>query len=109
MGYCFITVDNFDLAFTAVTLAAVLVVLGLFHKEIFFASFDRTMAATLGKKVLFWDVLLYLLIGVTVSMAVLSVGAADFVWLPGYPDVDGASVRPDHEVVRHPRFAARRR
>ncbi len=69
-----ITVDNFDLAFTAVTLAVVLAVLGLFHKEILFASFDRAMATTLGKNVLLWDVLLYLLIGVTVSMAVLSVG-----------------------------------
>ena len=69
-----ITVDNFDLIFTAATLAAVLLVLGLCHKEILFVSFDRAMAATLGKNVLFWDVLLYLLIGVTVSMAVLSVG-----------------------------------
>ena len=51
-----------------------LAVLGLFHKEILFVSFDRAMAATLGKNVLFWDVLLYLLIGMTVSMAVLSVG-----------------------------------
>jgi ABC-type Mn2+/Zn2+ transport system permease subunit len=32
------------------------------------------MAITLGKNVEFWDVLLYLLIGLTVSMAVLSVG-----------------------------------
>ncbi len=69
-----ITVDNFDLAFTAITLAVVLVVLGLFNKEILFTSFDRAMAATLGKNVLLWDVLLYVLIGVTVSMAVLSVG-----------------------------------
>jgi len=69
-----ITVDNFDLAFTAITLAVVLAVLALFNKEILFASFDRAMAATLGKNVLLWDVLLYLLIGVTVSMAVLSVG-----------------------------------
>jgi ABC-type Mn2+/Zn2+ transport system permease subunit len=69
-----ITVDNFDLIFTAVTLAVVLAVLALFSKEILFASFDRAMAATLGKNVLLWDVLLYLLIGVTVSMAVLSVG-----------------------------------
>jgi len=69
-----ITVDNFDLIFTAATLAVVLLVLGLCHKEILFVSFDRAMAATLGKNVLFWDVLLYLLIGVTVSMAVLSVG-----------------------------------
>jgi ABC-type Mn2+/Zn2+ transport system permease subunit len=69
-----ITVDNFDMAFTAITLAVVLLVLGLFSKEILFASFDRAMAATLGKNILLWDVLLYLLIGVTVSMAVLSVG-----------------------------------
>jgi ABC-type Mn2+/Zn2+ transport system permease subunit len=69
-----ITVDNYDLAFTVITLAVVLLVLGLFQKEILFASFDRAMAATLGKNVLLWDVLLYLLIGVTVSMAVLSVG-----------------------------------
>ena len=69
-----ITVDNFDLIFTAATLFVVLLVLGLCHKEILFVSFDRAMAATLGKNVLFWDMLLYLLIGVTVSMAVLSVG-----------------------------------
>lgn len=69
-----IAVDNFDLVFTAITLAGVLAVLGLFSKEILFVSFDRAMAATLGKNVLLWDMLLYLLIGVTVSMAVLSVG-----------------------------------
>ncbi|HXR04959.1 MAG TPA: metal ABC transporter permease [Verrucomicrobiae bacterium] len=69
-----ITVSNADLVLTAATLAIVLAVLGLFQKEILLVSFDRAMAVTLGKKVLFWDVLLYLLIGLTVSMAVLSVG-----------------------------------
>jgi ABC-type Mn2+/Zn2+ transport system permease subunit len=69
-----ITVDNADLAMTGIALALVLAVLGIFHKEILLVSFDRTMAATLGKNVVFWDVLLYLLIGLTVSMAVLSVG-----------------------------------
>jgi ABC-type Mn2+/Zn2+ transport system permease subunit len=69
-----ITISDFDLALTAGTLALVLVALGLFHKEILFVSFDRTMAITLGKNVVFWDALLYLLIGLTVSMAVLSVG-----------------------------------
>ncbi len=69
-----ITIDNFDLVITAAALAVVLIVLGLCHKEILLVSFDRTMAVTLGKNVLFWDVLLYLLIGLTVSMAVLSVG-----------------------------------
>ena len=69
-----ITISNFDLTLTGATLAFVLAALGLFSKELLLVSFDRTMAVTLGKKALFWDVLLYLLIGLTVSMAVLSVG-----------------------------------
>jgi ABC-type Mn2+/Zn2+ transport system permease subunit len=69
-----ITVSNFDLALTAIALAAVLVVIGLFHKELMLVSFDRTLAVTLHKNVVFWDALTYLLIGFTVSMAVLSVG-----------------------------------
>lgn len=69
-----ITIDNIDLAFTAGALALVVVVLGLFYKELLLVSFDRTMAFTLGRNVVFWDALLYLLIGLTVSMSVLSVG-----------------------------------
>ncbi|HUJ09735.1 MAG TPA: metal ABC transporter permease [Verrucomicrobiae bacterium] len=69
-----ITISNFDLALTAMALAVVLAVLGLFHKEISLVSFDRTLAITLRKNVVFWDVVLYTLIGLTVSMAVLSVG-----------------------------------
>jgi ABC-type Mn2+/Zn2+ transport system permease subunit len=69
-----ITISNADLAFTAGTLAFVLVLLAFFQKELLLVSFDRAMAVTLGKRVLFWDVLLYLLIGLTVSVAVLSVG-----------------------------------
>ena len=69
-----ITVSNFDLGLTAAMLLLVLIALGLFHKELLLVSFDREMAITLRKNVIFWDVLLYLLIGLTVSMAVLSVG-----------------------------------
>ena len=69
-----ITISNFDLALTAATLALVLLALGLFHKELLLVSFDRVMAITLRKNVVLWDVLLYLMIGLTVSMAVLSVG-----------------------------------
>ena len=69
-----ITVSNFDLTLTAIALGVVLVVLGLFHKELMLVSFDRTLAVTLRKNVVFWDALTYLLIGFTVSMAVLSVG-----------------------------------
>ena len=69
-----ITVSNFDLILTAATLLLVLTVLRIFHKELLLVSFDREMAITLRKNVVFWDILLYLLIGLTVSMAVLSVG-----------------------------------
>lgn len=81
-----ITIDNFDLALTAITLGLVLAVLGLFHKEILLVSFDRPMAITLGKNAVLWDIVLYLLIGLTVSMAVLSVGpliAFGFLLIPG--------------------------
>jgi ABC-type Mn2+/Zn2+ transport system permease subunit len=69
-----ITVDNADLYVTVGVLAVVLLALFLFHKEFVFVSFDRAMAATLGKNVVFWDIVLYMLIGVTVSISVLSVG-----------------------------------
>ena len=69
-----ITISDFDLALTAATLVLVIAALGLFHRELLLVSFDREMAVTLRKNVVFWDVLLYLLIGLTVSMAVLSVG-----------------------------------
>jgi len=69
-----ITISNFDLVLTAATLAIVLAVLAVFQKELLLVSFDRETAIILHKNVLFWDVLLYILIGLTVSMAVLSVG-----------------------------------
>ncbi|MGC2425385.1 MAG: metal ABC transporter permease [Nitrospirota bacterium] len=69
-----ITISNSDLVLTAATLILVLAVLGLFHKELLLISFDRETAIILGKNVIFWDALLYVLIGLTVSMAVLSVG-----------------------------------
>ena len=69
-----ITISNFDLVLTAATLALVLAALALFRKELLLVSFDREMAVTLRKNVVFWDILLYAMIGLTVSMAVLSVG-----------------------------------
>src|SRR5438552_6311111 len=69
-----IAIDNADMFLTMGALGLVLITLGLFHKEILLVSFDRTLAVTLRKNVIFWDVLLYLVIGLTVSMAVLTVG-----------------------------------
>jgi ABC-type Mn2+/Zn2+ transport system permease subunit len=69
-----IAIPNADLAWTAAAFGVVVLVLFLFRKEFLLTSFDREMAITLRKNVFFWDLLLLLLIGLTVSMAVLSVG-----------------------------------
>jgi ABC-type Mn2+/Zn2+ transport system permease subunit len=69
-----IAVFDVDLLRTAVALGVVAFLLFLFKKEFLLVSFDREMAITLKKNVLFWDSLLFLLIGLTISMAVLSVG-----------------------------------
>ncbi len=69
-----ITISTFDLALTLVSFAIVLLVLWAFRKEFLLVSFDRTMAITLRKNVVVWDIVLYALIGLTVSVSVLSVG-----------------------------------
>ena len=69
-----IAISTFDLVLAFTSFALVLLVLWAFHKEFLLVSFDRTMAITLHKNVLVWDLLLYALIGLTVSVSVLSVG-----------------------------------
>jgi ABC-type Mn2+/Zn2+ transport system permease subunit len=69
-----IAVTNGDLALTAVVLIAVVAVLLFFRREFLLVSFDREMAVTLKKNVMLWDVGIYLLIGLTISIAVLTVG-----------------------------------
>ena len=46
----------------------------LFQREFLLVSYDRDMAATLGRRVMWWDVLLYLLIGLAISLGVMTVG-----------------------------------
>jgi ABC-type Mn2+/Zn2+ transport system permease subunit len=46
----------------------------LFQREFTLVSYDRDMAVTLGRSVLVWDLLLYLIIGVTISLGVMTVG-----------------------------------
>ena len=69
-----IAVPNTDLALTAGTFGVVVVALFLFQKEFMLVSFDRDMAVSLKKNVLGWDALLFVLIGLTISVSVLSVG-----------------------------------
>ena len=69
-----IAVSDTDLIMTAAAFGIVAVLLVVFRKEFLLVSYDPEMAVTLRKNVLGWDTLLFLLIGLTISMAVLSVG-----------------------------------
>ena len=69
-----ISISDFELAVTAGSFALVVAILWLFKKEFLLVSFDREMAVSLKKNVLVWDSFLFLLIGLTISMAVLGVG-----------------------------------
>ncbi|HWN94667.1 MAG TPA: metal ABC transporter permease [Methylomirabilota bacterium] len=69
-----IAVSDSDLLMTAVAFGIVAIALIIFRKEFLLVSFDPEMATTLRKNVLTWDGLLFLLIGITISMSVLSVG-----------------------------------
>ena len=55
-------------------LGTVALVLLLFGKEFLLVSFDPELAVVLGKRARFWDTLLYLLIGVTISLGVMTAG-----------------------------------
>lgn len=53
---------------------AIFAAMFLFQKEFLLTSYDRDMAVSLGRNVLWWDVLLYLLVGLTISLGVMTVG-----------------------------------
>ena len=63
-----------SLGVLASVLGAVVVVLFAFRKEFLLVSFDRDLAVVFGKRVGLWDGLLYLLIGVTISLGVMTAG-----------------------------------
>jgi len=69
-----IAISDTDLITTGISFVIVVAALLVFQKEFMLVSFDREMAVTLKKNLLFWDAFLFLLIGVTISMSVLSVG-----------------------------------
>jgi len=57
-----------------VVLAAVVLALLAFRKELLLVSFDRELALVFGKRVWVWDGLLYLVVGVTISLGVTTAG-----------------------------------
>jgi ABC-type Mn2+/Zn2+ transport system permease subunit len=58
----------------AAVYGAVVLVLLAFRKELLLVSFDRELAMVFGRRVALWDGLLYLLIGVTISLGVMTAG-----------------------------------
>lgn len=69
-----ISISDRDLIATTSVLTVATALLFIFRKEFMLISFDRNMAITLKKNVLFWESLLLLLTAFTISKAVLSVG-----------------------------------
>jgi len=69
-----IATSGTDLKSLAAVLAVVAAALLAFRKELLLVSFDREMAIVLGKRADLWDALLYLLIGVTISLGVMTAG-----------------------------------
>jgi len=63
-----------SLQLIAGVLGVVVVVLFAFRKEFLLVSFDRDLAVVFGKRVGLWDGLLYLMIGATISLGVMTAG-----------------------------------
>ena len=63
-----------DVWMTAISFGIAVILFLVFLKELLLVSFDREMAITLRKKIFVWDLLLYLLLGLVIAVAVLTVG-----------------------------------
>src|SRR6185295_15040732 len=57
-----------------ITFGAVVLALFAFRKELLLVSFDRDLAIVFRKHATFWDVVLYLLIGIVISLGVMTAG-----------------------------------
>lgn len=53
---------------------AIFIFLTGFHRNFILVSYDIDMAVTVGKKVIIWDILLYIIIGIIISLGVMTVG-----------------------------------
>ncbi len=69
-----IAIPTDELLVLAVGYAVIVAALWLFKKDLLLVSVDRDLARSFGKKVLVWDLVLYLIIGTTISLGVLLAG-----------------------------------
>jgi ABC-type Mn2+/Zn2+ transport system permease subunit len=63
-----------SLTLMAGVFGAVALLLLVFHKEFLLVSFDRDLAVVFGKYADLWDSLLYLMIGITIALGVMTAG-----------------------------------
>lgn len=80
-----VSVSDTDLRLTLIGMGLITFCLWRFNREFTLISFDPEMAITLKKNILFWDLFLFLLIGTTIAIAVITVGplvAFGFIVIP---------------------------
>jgi len=69
-----IAIPDTELRILMLGYGAILALVTIFHKELVLVAVDREMAISLGKRVALWDLVLFGIIGVAISLGVLVVG-----------------------------------
>jgi len=69
-----LTIDVHEFGVLAICLAVVGIVIVVFRREFVQTGYDPELARVLGRRVIFWEGLLMLLVGITVSASVMTVG-----------------------------------
>ena len=69
-----LAISDGELILMSLCLLAIVSLLWWFRRELLLVSVDRDLAISLGKQVWVWDLLLYWIVGTTISLGVLIVG-----------------------------------
>jgi ABC-type Mn2+/Zn2+ transport system permease subunit len=69
-----VTISHDTLALMLVVYGALFVTLTAFHRELLLVSYDPEVAVTLGRSVILWQVVLFTVVGITISFGVMTVG-----------------------------------
>lgn len=69
-----VTVGRDALRLMAVVYGGLILALWAFHRELLLVSYDPEMAITLGRSVTVWQVMLFAIVGITISFGVMTVG-----------------------------------
>ncbi|MDE2039341.1 MAG: metal ABC transporter permease [Elusimicrobia bacterium] len=69
-----VTISGHDFRAMLEVFGLVTAAMFVFQREFTLVSYDRDMAVTLGRNVLVWDGLLFLIVGITVSLGVMTAG-----------------------------------